>query len=329
MTNPELAPDMPELLPCPFCGSLARMHRLSGIGGFCAHCSDEDCFVGPELKGYHSEDEAVRQWNQRADLAPQAGSVDVEGPKLDPNLLPHRLLAFLWAECEEHFKIVRIGDSDHTMRLGWVIEQIANALNPGPQGSVDVKAVIDAVTSFYTRKEDRNFAAQVARNTLDNLLAGAPVGGDQELIDALLEAQRKINAAQEHIDELEQKHVMKNDKMFARGLTNDAYNCISHVLIELRKGAESPRPAIPGLQKAQGWQTVENVPRDQDVLVGYLNHAGEVEDVSVAYVSEGEKYHINSIYAEPRGDCRHCGGACKRVYVTHWMPLPAARDGRD
>jgi len=89
------------------------------------------------------------------------------------------------------------------------------------------------------------------------------------------------------------------------------------------------RPAIPGLQEAQGWQTVENVPRDQDVLVGYLNHAGEVEDVSVAYVSEGEKYHINSIYAEPRGDCRHCGGACKRVYVTHWMPLPAApRDGR-
>ena len=58
--------ELKELLNCPFCGSIARMHRLSGIGGFCAHCSDEDCFIGPELKGYHSEDEAVRQWNTRA-----------------------------------------------------------------------------------------------------------------------------------------------------------------------------------------------------------------------------------------------------------------------
>ncbi len=57
-------------------------------------------------------------------------------------------------------------------------------------GSVDVEAVIDAVTSFYTRKEDRNFAAQVARNTLDNLLAGAPVGGDaRPAIPGLQEAQ--------------------------------------------------------------------------------------------------------------------------------------------
>jgi len=198
MTNPELAPDMPEDI---------YAHRSENT-------RDEEGAPNPDFLwlSYEQADEGYPPYTRyvRADLAPQAGSVDVEGLR------------------KELRKI-----SDQTENSG---------------GWHFVDKIIDHLASR-------------------NLLAGAPVGGD--------------------------------------------------------------RPAIPGLQEAQGWQTVENVPRDQDVLVGYLNHAGEVEDVSVAYVSEGEKYHINSIYAEPRGDCRHCGGACKRVYVTHWMPLPAApRDGR-
>jgi len=193
MTNPELAPDMPEEI---------------YLGPKYGHNDGSDLYSAATYSENLVADLVTKYI--RADLAPQAGSVDVEGLR------------------KELRKI-----SDQTENSG---------------GWHFVDKIIDHLASR-------------------NLLAGAPVGGD--------------------------------------------------------------RPAIPGLQEAQGWQTVENVPRDQDVLVGYLNHAGEVEDVSVAYVSEGEKYHINSIYAEPRGDCRHCGGACKRVYVTHWMPLPAApRDGR-
>lgn len=166
-TNPELAPDMPEEI------------YYEPVNG---------------RRPQYGEKVVLCFERTRADLAPQAGSVDVEAIK-------HELF--------------------HAFYEKW------NGMGPN--------AGLNAIIEYLASR---------------NLLAAAPVRGHQELIDALLEAQRKINAAQEHIDELEQKHVMKNDKMFARGLTNDAYNCISHVLIELRKGAESPRPAIPGLQEA-------------------------------------------------------------------------------
>lgn len=67
---------------------------------------------------------------------------DVDKPKFDPDLMPHRLLAFLWAECGEHFKRVRIGNSDHTMSLEWVIKQIADALTrSAADGEVDIESL--------------------------------------------------------------------------------------------------------------------------------------------------------------------------------------------
>jgi len=137
MTNPELAPDMPEEM---FNKIELALNRAKNELDYCVfhfRNGTTPCMWGDQMQASEMCAEAVKLITTRADLAPQAGSVDVE-------------------------------------------------------------AVIDAVTSFYTRKEDRNFAAQVARNTLDNLLAGAPVGGGerpaipglQEAIDVVAEYQQ-------------------------------------------------------------------------------------------------------------------------------------------
>jgi len=53
---------MPELKPCPFCGSLARLAKLEN-GRECAYCPNEDCDVQPELKGYLDPVNAAAAWN--------------------------------------------------------------------------------------------------------------------------------------------------------------------------------------------------------------------------------------------------------------------------
>jgi len=121
---------------------------------------------------------------------------------------------------------------------------IKNGLNPGPQGSVDVEAVIDAVTSFYTRKEDRNFAAQVARNTLDNLLAGAPVGGEEPSIVELTKSSAyTCNFCGEPGDKV--KYIITGPMV---NICNGCVDICNHLIAEADE--KSPAPAIPGLQEA-------------------------------------------------------------------------------
>ena len=115
-------------------------------------------------------------------------------------------------------------------------------------GSVDVEAVIDAVTSFYTRKEDRNFAAQVARNTLDNLLAGAPVGGGER---------PAIPGLQEAIDGVAEYQQLRQRCGFTKKITQH----ISVVLEAARRYAALPHcpDGYPTLDKAAGLEALERL----------------------------------------------------------------------
>ncbi len=86
MTNPELAPDMPELLPCPFCGGegdlkkIGNEHHKKQMAQI--DCSTPGCFAQQKvaiLTGRMTyewaKEKVIERWNKRADLAPQAGSV--------------------------------------------------------------------------------------------------------------------------------------------------------------------------------------------------------------------------------------------------------------
>lgn len=243
---------------------------------------------------------------------------DIYAIEIDGKIIPY---VGCKADCEEEAKAWRINGKDTAKAIPIILARADLA----PQaGSVDVEGLRKELRKISDQTENSggwHFVDKIIDHLASrNLLAGAPVGGDE-----INDLKRQLRLAQHNFEHYYTRYMDATGKTTAE--CEAEWEKTNPILYGF---PEQSRPAIPGLQEAQGWQTVENVPRDQDVLVGYLNHAGEVEDVSVAYVSEGEKYHINSIYAEPRGDCRHCGGACKRVYVTHWMPLPAApRDGRD
>lgn len=72
MTDPK---QMPDLLPCPFCGGVTLYvgpAETGGISVICETCSSE----GPPTLKYDDDSRAIEGWNRRADLVPM---VDVEG----------------------------------------------------------------------------------------------------------------------------------------------------------------------------------------------------------------------------------------------------------
>lgn len=85
MTNPELAPDMPELLPCPEFEKwfyTARSPEKDMPWG--THLIYQVCDNDPkrfELACEIMQRAFMAGMGTRTDLAPQAGSVDVEGLK--------------------------------------------------------------------------------------------------------------------------------------------------------------------------------------------------------------------------------------------------------
>jgi len=281
MTNPELAPDMPEEM---FNKIELALNRAKNELDYCVfhfRNGTTPCMWGDQMQASEMCAEAVKLITTRADLAPQAGSVDVE-------------------------------------------------------------AVIDAVTSFYTRKEDRNFAAQVARNTLDNLLAGAPVGGDELVLAA--------QAVIERWDTPAWKDVPATATFINR--LRDALK-------------QSPRPAIPGLQEAisdalpcvgcekpSETNTADDAPICYQCLCGLM--AEELQTARQSGVPEGyklvpippktfeeavERYKAHTgatnveldhdpfprYYVMKDGKCTEIGQ--KELYDT--PPISAARDGRD
>ena len=59
----------------------------------------------------------------------------------------------------------------------------------------------------------------------------------REAIDILLMAHDRLKEAIERVNNLEQKHVMKDEKMMSNGLINDAHSLISGAIINLRRAS--------------------------------------------------------------------------------------------
>lgn len=57
--------DAVELLPCPFCGSLACIEKFDKWVVFCPH-ENKECMV-VETKGHFHRDDAIKQWNTRSE----------------------------------------------------------------------------------------------------------------------------------------------------------------------------------------------------------------------------------------------------------------------
>lgn len=64
--------EMPELKPCPFCGS-NEVHVYETLGTWTITCDTEDCFgsVDDEAHRWISEEVAIAAWNTRSDLSDQ------------------------------------------------------------------------------------------------------------------------------------------------------------------------------------------------------------------------------------------------------------------
>jgi hypothetical protein len=163
-TNPELAPDMPELLPCPFCGGEATYESTGwGEGKHIIYCLEKykECHLCPRLhynKIDISKEMMFELWNRRADLAPQAGSVDVEGFLED-------LETLRW--------LLNKSSDDDTPRI-----TIGSAMDRHENSKGESNRII--LERLY----------KTAKTTASrNLLAGAPVGGgDRPAIPGLQEA---------------------------------------------------------------------------------------------------------------------------------------------
>ena len=64
---------MPELKPCPFCGSVSEvtLHYYKPDGEhlmetYIPYCLNEDCFMRNNMTGFDTEKEAVEACNRRA-----------------------------------------------------------------------------------------------------------------------------------------------------------------------------------------------------------------------------------------------------------------------
>lgn len=55
-----------ELLPCPFCGAVAKIHR-DAIDGFSVRCPNLGCVMRVETIEHRSESGAAGAWNTRVD----------------------------------------------------------------------------------------------------------------------------------------------------------------------------------------------------------------------------------------------------------------------
>ena len=55
-----------KLLPCPFCGSRAEIHKMTN-GQYYVDCSLDNgfCHVIPKTGGYDTPEEAAEAWNRR------------------------------------------------------------------------------------------------------------------------------------------------------------------------------------------------------------------------------------------------------------------------
>lgn len=64
----EPKPKEPELKPCPFCGGKAGLTWISG-GRWLAGCEAtiRDCAITPATYAYSTKEEAIEEWNRRAD----------------------------------------------------------------------------------------------------------------------------------------------------------------------------------------------------------------------------------------------------------------------
>ena len=255
MTNPELAPDMPKQI---WANDSGRKED-----GSC-NTGTWSAFDTPRAGPYATPSSAPQKYKRtpyiRADLAPQAGSVDVE-------------------------------------------------------------AVIDAVTSFYTRKEDRNFAAQVARNTLDNLLAGAPVAGDER--PAIPGLQEELETLQQQAVDAFRAEIQKK--------SSDSINLFEDVAVRWTVKhmlSLSPRPAIPGLQEAI--ENCSRAPTHRDPK--------SLNDGMLFVFRENLQLLIEAArhYKKPCEICDGTGVVCTTDKDHEGQPIEArcpcqqaARDGRD
>lgn len=65
--------EVPELLPCPFCGSEAKLlshctipeHGADTAGDWAVVCQNQDADCNVRLLYCHSKEEAITQWNRR------------------------------------------------------------------------------------------------------------------------------------------------------------------------------------------------------------------------------------------------------------------------
>lgn len=251
-------------------------------------------------------------------------------------------------------------------------------------GSVDVEAVIDAVTSFYTRKEDRNFAAQVARNTLDNLLAGAPVGGDGHIkpsdyrdlicarIDTYENKLQKENGSEQTNSELrfaiEALRGVLCDCQCPEpesGVALVSMGCPIHNSATLPVPEQSPRPAIPSLQEAiavlreeisvmeniitlnlegnnkktrrklEQWKALYEAARQSGVPDGWREideGAKTGEDFVLTDARLKDVYVVAAYDKDEKFPWSTLDGQYHEKAFTHYIPraiISAARDGRD
>lgn len=69
---------MSDILPCPFCGGKANVHKVGSVAWY-AYCDPENnCGAQPYVGGYPTAESAIAGWNRRAPLPtiPHNGTIN-------------------------------------------------------------------------------------------------------------------------------------------------------------------------------------------------------------------------------------------------------------